>query len=704
MLFTCHGYRQKVAMRESKTAYPILNPEEVARVPLILEGFVIANGVPVSAAQRSPVDGGFCQLWKGRVRVENVLQGRVKDRVVDIFYFLGDIPGSGRRILFRSGERHILFLRWDGPNLRTTDDRSANACLLKVLTGPHTNFTRAPGISINEAIMQLVLTRGNGVPDKQMIEAIEDSKYSRFVAEAQVIRTLQRVVRAETPIVREAACAQLVRLGHPCGAGSQTPTVRIENLTHPGTGGIFLPGDRLRTTLTGAANLPVYRSGIGQLGMTDGNGRFTRAESVRLSEARNRTDVWMVGTEEMSAAITYVQAKQGGTGEIVTTPIGNPRDQYGMGLSAISVSGQTVITYSAMLLDYRTSLYYDAEEQDTLYEDGTPVKTGKISGTASVHQLWETKVQSWKNYNLQASHAALAAFQNGNFVNPLKFSRGSCYRSRSTCQIVPLDGPAHLPKASLLLGTTGADQSAVPQDIGGLKELDPKIKAAILDSALARGEETTDEGMIAAIDVIAVQREFGQDLLVKKLGEVADRETPRVRAEACAVLRKMGHPCGKRSRPAPSVIRPAVPKGKEKSVDVQAIERNRLNTAVPTYLVFAHFLLMASEMKQEKLTAAFRLEWMSLRERTTLKREASALTRDLALLDTKAKRVTVSFRRAGALASAEGRPLPPVPTEIYRLQAMRTATLVNHAVNLRAMLELKSAITFEGLLASQFAP
>jgi hypothetical protein len=178
-LLTCHGYRPKVAMRESKPGYPILKPEDVARVPVIIEGLVIESGAPVSTVQRSPIDGGFTQLWKGRVRVENVLQGRVSEGIIDIFYFVGDIPGSSRRILFRPGERNLFFLRWDGPYLPTTNHRSANACLLKVLTGPHPNFNRAPGASINDAIIRLLLTRGNGADDQQMIGAVEDPKYWR---------------------------------------------------------------------------------------------------------------------------------------------------------------------------------------------------------------------------------------------------------------------------------------------------------------------------------------------------------------------------------------------------------------------------------------------------------------------------------------------------------------------------------------------
>ena len=706
MLLNCRGYLEKVHMTESKPEYPILKSDEVAKVPVILEGLVIRNGAPASPVQKSPVDGSWDQLWKGRVRVENVLQGQVHQPEVDVFYFIGDIPGSARRIQLRSGERNIFFLRRDGKHLRTSNDRSANASLLKVLTGPHLNFKRAPGISINEAIMRLLLTRGRGVDDKQMIAEIEEGKYSRFVGEAQIVSTLELVARRETPIVREAACAELVSLQHPCGYEDEGPTVTVENLTRPGSGAIFHAGDRVRTTLTAAAHQPVYRSGGGPLGMTDASGHFTQTDAVRVQDGDTRTDVWNVGTEEMSPAITYFGGLRGSGGEIIPTAIGNARDRHGMGLSALCVSGNTVVTYSAMLLDYRTALYYDAEEQDTLFESEKPIRTGKISGAASAHQLWETKVTSWNDYNLAAAHYAVAAFKGGTFANPVKFSQGSCYGPGSNCQIVPLDGPAHLAKPPVLLGTTGANQTAVPQDIGWmLKDLDPESKARVLDLLLTRGEGATDDWMIEIIDGIVKEHQFGDDLVASKLREVAERETPRVRAKACTVLRALKQPCPKRSRQGENGDKPVVVEKKTKPANVTAPEPERLRTAIPTYQVFAHFLLMTNELGVNKAAAAFQLQWVGRNQLQALENEAAALSRELGALDIQAKRVTGSFRTAGALALAlaEARPLPPVPTEICVLQAMRIAVMVNHTIHLQLTLGPKNAARFEGVLAYSFA-
>jgi len=104
-----------------------------------------------------------------------------------------------------------------------------------------------------------------------------------------------------------------------------------------------------------------------------------------------------------------------------------------------------------------------------------------------------------------------------------------------------------------------------------------------------------------------------------------------------------------------------------------------------------------------KAAAAFQLQWVGRNELQALENEAAALSRELGALDIQAKRVTGSFRTAGALALAEARPLPPVPTEICVLQAMRIAVMVNHTIHLQLTLGPKNAARLEGVLAYSFA-
>jgi hypothetical protein len=143
---------------------------------------------------------------------------------------------------------------------------------------------------------------------------------------------------------------------------------------------------------------------------------------------------------------------------------------------------------------------------------------------------------------------------------------------------------------------------------------------------------------------------------------------------------------------------------KTKPAIASAVEANRLQTAIPKYLVFAHFLLMIHGMDEKKFVAAFRLKWLSRVQLDALTGEASALTQELARLDLRAHRVTAEFRRTGRLALWEGKPLPPPPTEICRLQAMRTAAMVNHTLSLQARLGTKETLNLEAMLAYQFTP
>src|SRR5947208_6281550 len=63
LVFVGGGYPQNSEMTESKPEYPILRPGDVAKVPVILEGLVIADGVPEAPPQNSPLDGRPVQLW-----------------------------------------------------------------------------------------------------------------------------------------------------------------------------------------------------------------------------------------------------------------------------------------------------------------------------------------------------------------------------------------------------------------------------------------------------------------------------------------------------------------------------------------------------------------------------------------------------------------------------------------------------------------
>src|SRR4051794_12025564 len=83
-LLLSRPYVQEANVAELGDRLAILKPEDVARVPIVLEGLVVRDNAPVSAAKASSIDGGFVQLWKARIRIENTLQGDLAEREAEI--------------------------------------------------------------------------------------------------------------------------------------------------------------------------------------------------------------------------------------------------------------------------------------------------------------------------------------------------------------------------------------------------------------------------------------------------------------------------------------------------------------------------------------------------------------------------------------------------------------------------------------------
>lgn len=145
------------------------------KVPLILVGQVLQDARPVATPETSEWNGRPMQLWKVRVRVEQVLQGDVSAKEVNIFYFvdMGMIESSDAPLRGGIYAHHseIFFLQTDGGRLRTICDGWRN-CVLWVRTGSHFNFKIDHGLPVEDTIVRLLLSRGNHTTDKQMIDAI----------------------------------------------------------------------------------------------------------------------------------------------------------------------------------------------------------------------------------------------------------------------------------------------------------------------------------------------------------------------------------------------------------------------------------------------------------------------------------------------------------------------------------------------------
>src|SRR6185437_14876946 len=145
------------------------------RVPVILVGQVLNNSHAAAAPRTSEWNGRPVQLWKVRVKVEQVLRGEVPQKEVDIFYF-ADMGGGSFSVApvwrdLYAGHSEIFFLQRDHGKLRTICD-GWRTCIIWVRTGSHYNFKAEPGLPVEDVITKILLSRGDQTTDKQMIDAI----------------------------------------------------------------------------------------------------------------------------------------------------------------------------------------------------------------------------------------------------------------------------------------------------------------------------------------------------------------------------------------------------------------------------------------------------------------------------------------------------------------------------------------------------
>ena len=206
-------------MTEFPARYYNQSPEQIVQVPIILVGVVLANATQVGDFHPSRIEGhGPIRGFRSRIRVENVLQGNVSQGEVDIFYFIGaDSLGSSAGILnLPAGVRRIFFLQRDGGKLRTIYD-GWDLTVEEVYSGAHPSFKRNPARPVTEAIVDLLLTRGERATDKDMIEAVYWVGGSMGIfGRETVIKKLQQLSREETLPVREEACYFLAEEKLPC--------------------------------------------------------------------------------------------------------------------------------------------------------------------------------------------------------------------------------------------------------------------------------------------------------------------------------------------------------------------------------------------------------------------------------------------------------------------------------------------------------
>lgn len=158
--------------------YPIaeggLRGDQLYAAPVIVVGRIISDSA-VGRSHPSKWDESI-QVQRSRVKVdiENNLKGKVPVGQVSICYFIylnaPDGPprlgGSQRGGRWHIGDREIFFLRWDSGVLRTVCDEWAS-CVVPVFSGAHPAYKPNPAKPIEHAIIDILLTRGEGATNQQ---------------------------------------------------------------------------------------------------------------------------------------------------------------------------------------------------------------------------------------------------------------------------------------------------------------------------------------------------------------------------------------------------------------------------------------------------------------------------------------------------------------------------------------------------------
>ncbi len=175
--------------------------------PLVVVGIADFDA-PVGNTTPSRRDPSYpMQLHRVRVRVENVLRGELSERTLTVYYFgfaggfdgprpLGFGPRPSRRILGLSRDHGALRMACDGWDV----------CTMFVDSGAHPRYRTDPQESLDQAVAEIILTRGEGKIDEgQFARAVEWGVPDQGI-QAYVIEKLKRLALTESPAIKRSAC------------------------------------------------------------------------------------------------------------------------------------------------------------------------------------------------------------------------------------------------------------------------------------------------------------------------------------------------------------------------------------------------------------------------------------------------------------------------------------------------------------------
>jgi hypothetical protein len=134
---------------------------------------VIVGEIQSDEAQGDDEASGM-QLRRLRVRVENVLRGKLADPAITVYYFkfgggfIGPRPlgvWDGRSL------RRVFWLEQDAGVYRTSCD-GFDSCTLAIYSGSHPGYRPQKGATVEDSVVDLQLTRGESGVDEPWYKAV----------------------------------------------------------------------------------------------------------------------------------------------------------------------------------------------------------------------------------------------------------------------------------------------------------------------------------------------------------------------------------------------------------------------------------------------------------------------------------------------------------------------------------------------------
>ena len=178
--------------------------------PIVVVGVLsadtlVSRPVPMHSDPKSPL-----QLRRLTVQVENVLKGGPLPDTITVYYFTwaGGFDGPSPLGFWRVGGRRLLWLRRDSGVLRTACD-GWDGCTMGVESGAHRGYVPDSQKSLNYALTDLLLTRGEGTINEigfasEISWGVPDQGLQGYVVEK-----LRHLALTEHGEVKASACTLL---------------------------------------------------------------------------------------------------------------------------------------------------------------------------------------------------------------------------------------------------------------------------------------------------------------------------------------------------------------------------------------------------------------------------------------------------------------------------------------------------------------